>query len=63
MQELSPEVLNGISDELRKKAKACKSPEELAALLGEAGVELPGGLLDNVVGGYQNRQWTFTSRL
>ena len=40
-----------LTDEQKEKVKACKSPDEIIALLGEMGVELPDKLLDAVAGG------------
>lgn len=40
-----------ISDELRKKAKACTSPEELVALAKAEGVELTDEMLEAISGG------------
>ena len=55
MDENMKEALKGIyenlTDEQKEKAKACKSADELMALLGEWGVELPDELLDGVAGG------------
>ncbi len=51
LSEQMAEVLNGLTDEQKEKAKACKTPEELTSLLGELGVELPDELLDAVAGG------------
>ena len=35
------ELFDSLTDEQKEKAKACKTPEELTAVLGELGVELP----------------------
>ncbi len=40
-----------LTDEQKEKAKACKSMDELTALAGQMGVELPDELLDSVAGG------------
>ena len=46
-------VSDGLTGELKEKLKACKGPEELAALLAEAGVALPDEVLDAAAGGTQ----------
>ena len=40
-----------LSPEQRERAKACKSPEELAALVEEEGLELSDEMLDGIAGG------------
>ena len=49
------ETLKGIwgslTDEQKEKAKACKTLDELAALAGREGMELPDEALDMVSGG------------
>ena len=42
---------DSLTDEQKEKAKACKSMDELAALAGQMGVELPDEALDAVAGG------------
>ena len=42
---------DSLTDEQKEKAKACKSMDELTALAGQMGVELPDELLDSVAGG------------
>ncbi len=42
---------DSLTDEQREKAKACKSMDELTALAGKLGVELPDETLDKVAGG------------
>ncbi len=44
-------LLDSLPDEQREKAAACKSKEELFALLGELGVELSDELMDKIAGG------------
>ena len=44
-------IYNSLTDEQKKKAKQCKSIEELAAFAGEEGLELPDEVLDAVAGG------------
>ena len=43
---------NELSEELKAKAKECKSPEEVFALANEAGIELTEEQLDAVSGGW-----------
>ncbi len=44
-------IWDSLTDEQKEKAKACRSMDELAALAGQMGVELPDELLDSVAGG------------
>ena len=41
-----------LTDEQKKKAKECKTAEELMDFFGKEGVELPDELLDSVAGGF-----------
>ena len=50
LREQMAEILNGLNEEQKEKAKACKTPEELMAFLGDLGVALPDELLDAVSG-------------
>jgi len=43
--------LNDLAPELKEKAKACKTPDELLALAEEEGYELSEAELDEVAGG------------
>ena len=43
---------DSLTDEQKEKAKACKTLDELTALAGKEGVELPDELLDAVAGGF-----------
>ena len=52
LQELLAEVLNGLTDEQKEQAVACKDENELIALLGKMGAEVPDELLDAVSGGF-----------
>ena len=52
LNEQMTELVNGLTDEQKEKIKACKDLDELTALLGEMGVELPDELLNEVPGGY-----------
>ncbi len=42
---------NSLTDEQKEKAKNCKSMDELTALAGRMGIELPDELLESVAGG------------
>ncbi len=44
---------DSLTEEQKEKAKACKSMDELTALAGSMGVELPDELLDSVAGGFR----------
>ena len=44
-------IYDSLTDEQKEKAKACKSMDEMMALAGEWGVELPDEALDAVAGG------------
>ena len=50
-------IYDSLTDEQKEKAKACKDMNELTALLGQMGVELPDELLDAVAGGYIHYSW------
>ena len=52
------ELLNGLTDEQKEKAKACRDGKELIALLDEMGVALPEEALDAVAGGTE-QIWMF----
>ncbi len=45
------ELWNGLTEEQKEKANQCKSMEELTALAGKLGVELPDEMLEAVAGG------------
>lgn len=55
MDEKTKEALKGIydnlSDELKEKAKQCKTMDELMELAGKEGIELPDEVVDAVAGG------------
>lgn len=55
MDEKMKEALDGIydnlSDELKEKAKQCKTMDELMEFAGKEGLELPDEVLDAVAGG------------
>ena len=44
-------IYGSLTDEQKKKAKECKTVEELMAFAGEEGLELPDEVLDAVAGG------------
>ena len=62
MDEKMNEVMKGIyenlTDEQKVKVKACKTMDEMMALAGEWGVELPDEALDAVAGGCDPCQYT-----
>ena len=45
------DTFHTLTDDQKEKVRACKDLNELTALLGEMGVELPDELLDAVAGG------------
>jgi hypothetical protein len=45
------ELWNSLTEEQKEKANQCKSLEELTALAGKLGVELPDEMLEAVAGG------------
>lgn len=51
MEEVLKGIYNSLTDEQKQMAKACKTVEELAALAGREGIELPDEALDAVAGG------------
>ncbi len=51
LKEQMAKLLNGLTDEQKKKAEACETAEELIACLHEIGFALPDELLDTVAGG------------
>ena len=51
LQEKMAELLNGLTDAQKEKAKACQTMEELTAFLGGLGIALPDELLDAAAGG------------
>ena len=44
-------IWESLTDEQKEKAKTCKSWDELTALAGKEGIELPDEVLDAVAGG------------
>ncbi len=51
LQEALTGIWNSLTDEQKEKAKQCKTMEELAAIAGREGIELPDEILDAVAGG------------
>ncbi len=51
LQEALKGVYDSLTDEQKEKAKACKTMDELTALAGKEGIELPDEVLDAVAGG------------
>ena len=50
--------INDFSPELREKARACGSTEELFKLAEEEGMEIPDEYLDGIVGGWcSEHEW------
>lgn len=45
---------NELTDEQKAKAKACQTPEELAALAKDEGIELTDEQLEQVAGGWKS---------
>ena len=51
MDEIMKAIFDDLTDEQKEKAKQCKTMDELMALAGEWGIELPDEALDHVNGG------------
>ena len=51
LNEMLKGIYDDLTDEQKEKAKACKTIDELTALLGEMGIALPDELLDAAAGG------------
>ena len=51
MKEIMDSVYENLTDEQKEKAKQCKTMDELMALAGEWGIELPDEAMDAVAGG------------
>ena len=51
LNEQMARILNGLNDEQKEKAMACKTLDELMSLLSELRIAIPDELLDNVAGG------------
>ena len=52
MKETLKNIYGNLTEEQKEKAKQCKTMDELMALAGEWGIELPDEMLDTVAGGY-----------
>lgn len=50
-------IYDSLTDEQKERAKACKTMDELAALAGKDGIELPDEVLDAVSGGDEMTDW------
>lgn len=63
MNEKIKALFNSLSDEQKAQAAACETAEDLIALLGEFGVELPDALLNDAAGGGVSAygEWTLPS--
>ena len=58
LREQMAEILNGLTEEQKERAKACKTMEELMTFLSKLGAALPDELLDAVAGGrYDDLHW------
>ena len=53
LNELLRSIRSSLTEEQLEKAKACKTAEELMALAGKEGIELPDEALDAVAGAVQ----------
>ncbi len=51
LNEILKGMWDSLTDEQKEKANACKTLDELTALAGKEGVELPDEVLDAVAGG------------
>ena len=51
LNEILGRVIASLTEEQKEKAKACETADQLIALLGDLGVELPDELLEDVGGG------------
>ncbi len=49
-------IWDSLTDEQKEQAKGCKTLDELAALAGKEGIELPDEVLDQVGGGCGNSE-------
>ncbi len=58
MQEAMKGIYDNLSDELKEKAKQCKTMDELMELAEKEGIELPDDVLDAVDGAYCAR-WSY----
>ena len=60
LNELLNKALASLTEEQKKKAKACRTAKELLDFLAEAGIELPDEALDKVSGGKDDPSTTLT---
>lgn len=51
LNEVMKGIYENLTDEQKEKAKACKTMDEMMALAGEWGIELPDEVVDAVAGG------------
>ena len=51
MKETQKGIYDNLSDELKEKAKQCKTMDELTELAGKEEIELPDEVVDQVAGG------------
>ena len=51
LNEQMAEIMKDLTEEQRERVNACKTPEELIALLDELGAALPDEAMDAVAGG------------
>ena len=51
LKEALKGIYDSLTDEQKEKTKACKTMDEMMALAGEWGIELPDDVLDAVAGG------------
>ena len=63
LSTLLPETLNALTEQQKEQLAACRTVEELIALLGEFGIELPDALLNDAAGGGVSAygEWTLPS--
>ena len=60
LNEQLNKALASLTEEQKKKAKACRTAKELLDFLAEAGIELPDEALDKVSGGKDDPSTTLT---
>ena len=59
-KEMLKNIYESLTDEQKAKAKACKTMDEMMALAGEWGIELPDEMVDAVAGGdEEENKWRF----
>ncbi len=52
IDDVLKEIWDSLTAEQKEQIKACKTPGELMAYMGKAGIKLPDEVLDAVAGGY-----------